>query len=193
MRIAEGMDPTGPTGVASQDLTSEEYRTRLTDLIRSGGFAVLDDVNGRRSGVKDLDPIVYAGVVDRFDTDKYFMWSDLHWQLTKVTLFQRTKEWNEALEKYCDEMGFTRAEREAVVQKHMANPCAPCSNPLLQQLGDKAKGIQSLLPMQMPCLLFSRLPKERLEGTAQVHMRCNLKYVNSMSPLISFQTGFALS
>jgi hypothetical protein len=75
MRIAEGMDP---TGIAPQDLTSEEYRTELTDFIRSEGFGVLDDVNGRRSGVQDWDPMVYAGVVECFDTDMYFMWNDLH-------------------------------------------------------------------------------------------------------------------
>jgi hypothetical protein len=56
-------------------------------------------------------------------------WNDLHWQLDKVELLQRTKDWNEALEKYCDDMGLTGAEREAVVQKHTANTYAPCSNP----------------------------------------------------------------
>jgi hypothetical protein len=41
---------------------------------------------------------------------------------------------------------------------------------VLQQLGDKAKGIPKVRPMQSRCLLFSRLPKERLEGAAQVLM-----------------------
>jgi hypothetical protein len=57
------------------------------------------------------------------------MWNALHWRIDKVELLQRTKEWNEGLKKYCDDMGLTGAEREAVVQKHTANPCAPCSNP----------------------------------------------------------------
>jgi hypothetical protein len=123
MRISEIIYPIGsiiPQG------TSEEYRTTQTDLIRSEGLTVLDDFNGRRCGVKDWDPMVYAGVVDRIDN--CFTWNDLHWQLDKVELLQRTKEWNEALEKYCDDTGLTGPEREAVVQKHTANPCAPCSN-----------------------------------------------------------------
>jgi hypothetical protein len=47
--------------------------------------------------------------------------------------------------------------------------------PVLQQLGDNGKIIQSLLRLQSRCLLFSRLPKERLEGAAQVRMRCNIR------------------
>jgi hypothetical protein len=41
--------------------------------------------------------------------------------------------------------------------------------------------------------LFYRLPKERLEGAAQVPMFYSLKYVNCTSRLISFQTGLSLS
>jgi hypothetical protein len=111
----------------SQVTTLEELRTAQIDLIRSEGLEVLDDFNGRRCGVKDWDPMVYAGVVDRIDD--CFTWFDLHWRLPKAELLQRTKEWNEALAKYCDDMGLTGAEREAVVRKHTANPCAPCSNP----------------------------------------------------------------
>jgi hypothetical protein len=127
MRISELVDSSDP--IIPQDLTSEEFRTTQTDLIRSGGLAWLDDFNGRRSGVKDWDHMVYTGVVDHVDVNKYFMRTDLHWRLTKAELLQRTKEWNEALVKYCDDMGLTGAEREAVFQKHTANPCAPCLNP----------------------------------------------------------------
>jgi hypothetical protein len=122
LRISEGMYP------------SEELRGTQTDLIRFY-LAGLPGFNGRRCAIKDWDPMVYAGVVDRLDKcdvdrlDKHFVWNDLHWRLDKVELLRRTKEWNEALEKYCDDMSLTGAEREAVVQKHTANPCAPCSNP----------------------------------------------------------------
>jgi hypothetical protein len=126
MMITLGMDPNTP--IVPRDMAPGELRTRQANLIRSaGGLACFPDMNGRRCGVKDWDPMVYAGVVDRIDN--YFMWNDLHWRLDKVELLQRTKEWNEALEKYCDDMGLTGAEREAVVQKHTANPCAPCANP----------------------------------------------------------------
>jgi hypothetical protein len=119
----------------------EEFRTAQTDLIRSEGLTVLDDFNGRRCGVKDWDPLVYAGVVDRIDD--CFTWNDLHWRLPKAELLQRTKEWNEALEKYCDDTGLTGAEREAVVQKHTANPCALCSNPSCNNRETKPKEFQN--------------------------------------------------
>jgi hypothetical protein len=127
MTIFEIMDPNDPSIPQGQGTTLEEYRSTQTDLIRSEGLSFLDDFNGRRCGVQDWDSMVYAGVVDRIDN--FFVWNDLHWLLTKVELLQRTKEWNEALEKYCDDVGLTGAERQAVVQKHTANPCAPCSNP----------------------------------------------------------------
>jgi hypothetical protein len=120
-----------------QNVTSKEYRTTQTDLIRSEGLAIFTDFNGRRSGVKDWDPVVYAGVMDRIEN--CFVWNDLHWRLDKAQLLHRTKEWNEALEKYCDDMGLTGAEREAVVQKHTANPCAPCSNPSCNKWETEAK------------------------------------------------------
>jgi hypothetical protein len=120
--------------------TWEEFRTTQTDLIRSMGLTIFSDFNGRRSGVKDWDPVVYAGVVDRLDN--FFVWNDLHWQLGKVQLLQRMKEWNEALEKYCDDMGLTGVERQAVVLKHMASSCAPCSNPSCGKWETEAKEFQ---------------------------------------------------
>jgi hypothetical protein len=86
------------------------------------------DCNGRSRGVKAWDPTVCADVIDRMDTAG-FMWNDHHWRLDKAVLLERTREWNEAMEKYCNDKGLTGAEREAVVQKHTANPCAPCSTP----------------------------------------------------------------
>jgi hypothetical protein len=87
--------------------------------------------------------MVYAGVMDRMNTPSLFMWNDLHWQLDKVELLQRTKEWNEALEKYCNDMGLTGAEREAVSKKHTANPCAPCANIACSKRETEAKGFKA--------------------------------------------------
>jgi hypothetical protein len=114
MMISEGV------GLAPQD---------MTDLIRSEGLTMAPDFNGCRSSIKHWVPMVYAGVLDIMGTAEYFMWTDLHWRLTKVELLQRTKLWNEALEKYCDDRGLTGAKRQAAIQKHTANPCAPCANP----------------------------------------------------------------
>jgi hypothetical protein len=119
----------------------EELRTAQIDLIRSGGLSFLDDFNGHRCGVKDWDPMVYADVVDRIDD--CFTWNYLHWRLSKAELLQRTKEWNETLEKYCDDKGLTGAEREAVMQKHTANPCAPCANLSCNKWETKQKEFQN--------------------------------------------------
>jgi hypothetical protein len=62
------MNPNGLTGIAPRDMTSKEYRTTQTDLIRSEGLTIFSEFNGRRCGVKDWDPMVYAGVMDRIDT-----------------------------------------------------------------------------------------------------------------------------
>jgi hypothetical protein len=104
-------------------------------------LTIFSDFNGRRSGVKDWDPEVYAGVVDRLDD--FFVWNDLHWRLDKAQLLQRTKEWNEALEKYCDDIGLTGVERGAVILKHTASSCAPCSNPSCEKWETEAKGFKS--------------------------------------------------
>jgi hypothetical protein len=136
-RLQQMVNSEGLTDIDPKDMTSEELRTAHTALIRSEGLTIFSDFNGRRCGVKDWDPVVYAGVVDRLDN--YFTWTDLHWRLTKAELLQRTKEWNEVLEKYCDDTGLTGAEREAVVQKHTANPCAPCSNPSCNKWETKPK------------------------------------------------------
>jgi hypothetical protein len=75
---------------------------------------------------------------------------------------QRTKEWNEALEKYCDDSDLTGVERLETYCQPLGTLCKS----VLQQLGDRAKGIPKLLLMQNGCILFSRLPKEGLDGAA---------------------------
>ncbi len=167
----------------------EAYRTTQTNLIRSLGLTIFSDFNGRRCGVKDWDPVVYAGVMDRIDN--CFAWNDLHWKLDKVELLQRTKEWNEALEKYCDDMGLTGAERKAVVQKHTANPCAPCSNPSCNNWETEPKEFQNC--SQCKSVAYCSRDCQKKESTAQVHLCYNLKHVNSKSPSIAFQTGLSLS
>jgi hypothetical protein len=139
VRLSDIMDPDNP--IIPQGTTSEEYRKTQIDLIRAAGLTWLEDFNGRRSSVKDWNPMVYASVVDRIYN--CFTWNDLHWQLDKVELLQRTKEWNEALGKYCDDMGLAGAEREAVVTKHTANPCAPCANPSCKNWEKEPKEFKS--------------------------------------------------
>jgi hypothetical protein len=73
-RVTDGMDPSTP--FISQEMTS--LRAAHASFIRSGGLQKFPDFNGRSYGVKAWDPMVYAGVMDRMDTDSLFMWNDLH-------------------------------------------------------------------------------------------------------------------
>jgi MYND finger len=82
---------------------------------------------GPKSRVASWDPMVYAGCLDRVeDKDNFFLWKDLHWSLDKTEVVRRATEWNRALQKYCDDQGMVGDERKRVVERHTANPCAPC-------------------------------------------------------------------
>jgi MYND finger len=80
--------------------------------------------DGPPSQIATWDPAVYLGCMEKLD--KAFVWRDLHWRLDKSELLRRTREWNEALEAYCDDAGLVGGDRERVVAQHTANPCAPC-------------------------------------------------------------------
>jgi MYND finger len=80
--------------------------------------------DGPPSRMAAWDPDVYLGCLERID--KPFVWRDLHWRLDKTELLRRTREWNQALEAYCDDAGLVGVERERVIAQHTAHPCAPC-------------------------------------------------------------------
>jgi MYND finger len=79
---------------------------------------------GLKSQLVTWDMGVYAGCMERLE--RPFIWRDLHWKLDKSELLAQTKRWNKALQQYCDDMGLQGDERDRVVAKHRANPCAPC-------------------------------------------------------------------
>jgi hypothetical protein len=122
------IDPNGRVFPGSAD----EFQANQCAMIRTMGLGMYPDTNGRRNRVKDWDPEVFASVMERIEN--FFPWNDCHWQLDKPELLQRTKEWNNALEQYCNDIGLTGAKREAVVKKHTASPCAPCANPLCSNM-----------------------------------------------------------
>lgn len=110
--------------------TSDNTRSFAVQAVRSGGLNMIVGMgvgSTRKSEILDWDREVYAGCLERLDN--WFFWNDLHWQLEKSELLQRVKEWNDALEGYCSDKGLTGAARQAVVNKHRANPLAPCANP----------------------------------------------------------------
>jgi MYND finger len=89
-------------------------------------FQSLVDEADAKSQLASWDPLVYAGCLDRLGVGEGFFWKDTHWKLDKSELLRQVKEWNKALEKYCDDEGLAGEERERVVARHTANPCAPC-------------------------------------------------------------------
>lgn len=69
---------------------------------------------------------VFVGTLERIE--KFFHWQDDHWMLPKTKLLERVKEWNAALEQYCDDIGLTGDERVQIIKQHKASPFAPCAN-----------------------------------------------------------------
>lgn len=132
-KVAEGEDA---NGLVSPGL--DEYRRFLSrpktskdmaDGVRRLGMQQLiacKPSTREKTKIDDWDIEVYAGCVERI-VDPFF-WTDIHWEVPKAELLEHTKEWNEALEKYCDDVGLTGSERTVVVEKHTAIPLAPCAN-----------------------------------------------------------------
>lgn len=105
--------------------------TLLQKLIRS------KDQDGK-SKMIDWDTDVYIGCIERVES--WFHWMDLHWTVPKSELLQWTKEWNAALEQYCDDKDLTGMERQQVIDMHTTNPLAPCANPNCGRYEEKVKG-----------------------------------------------------
>jgi hypothetical protein len=126
--------------------TVDKKREVAVAIIRSdwpfflGTFANAHGPNGRKPCTEEWNQKVDAGCIERLGS--CFFWNNLHWQINKTELLQHVKEWNEALEKYCDDMGLTGAEREAVATKHTAIPLAPCANPSCNEYEKEVKEFQ---------------------------------------------------
>ena len=99
------------------------------DGIRNMGqesFHALTESFHPKSKIGTWDLHVYAGTTERIYD--WFQWKDVHWNVPKGELLLRVKDWNEALEKYCDDEGLTGTERQTVKMVHTASPFAPCAS-----------------------------------------------------------------
>ena len=103
-----------------------EYQKHFCRMIREYGFVemggFLPGFRPRSTWKED----VYAGCVERLAD--YFVWDDYHYGVNGAELESRVRDWNEALDKYCDDEGIEGKEREKVVKDHLALPFAPCGN-----------------------------------------------------------------
>jgi MYND finger len=119
----------------------DEYAERVNDFLR-GTDVVRESIRlfrespahflemcaefGPKSNMASTwDAAVYAGCLENLDNPLFF-WKDVHWDLDRSELLRRARDWNAALQKYCDDVGLQGEERNVVVEKHTAHPCGPC-------------------------------------------------------------------
>lgn len=130
-------------GILDGDIDSSgNSQKMICDVIRRGGQPFLASVAKTlhpKSQLGKWDPDVYSGVVEQMDIDQFFQWNDCHWRIPKYELLKRVDEWNESLDKYCDNKGLSGLEREAVIRLHLASPFAPCANLKCDKIETKVK------------------------------------------------------
>lgn len=102
-------------------------------------MVILQKDPDRNSCMHDLDNNILADIVMCMEKD-WFIWNDLHWPLKKSEVILRTKEWNEALQQYCNNKGLVGEEREQIVQTYTASPFAPSGNPSCDNVEKEVKG-----------------------------------------------------
>ncbi|GKY92057.1 hypothetical protein MPSEU_000177200 [Mayamaea pseudoterrestris] len=106
-----------------------EHKAGIVETLRRMQPSTLADLARQfhpKCPIGSWDTKVYAGIVER--QEDLFLWNGIFWNADKLELEQRAKEWNEALDAYCDDMGLSGEERDQIVRKHTAIPCAPCGN-----------------------------------------------------------------
>jgi hypothetical protein len=125
------IDTSSPLNEIFPKLCSEERKAKAARFLREQGPACfrrfVSLCHGPKSAMQDWDLEVYVGTFERLSSST-FHWIDTHWKIDKVELLKRVDEWNTSLAQYCDDVGLTGQKREQVIQKHSANPCAPCAN-----------------------------------------------------------------
>ncbi len=102
---------------------------------------------------------MFAVTMERIDD--WFQWTGIHWQIPNSELLRRTREWNEALKEYCEDIGLEGSNRDEVMRKHTATPLAPCANETCQRIETKVK------EFKMCSRCSTGLSKARLEKTQE--------------------------
>lgn len=127
-KLVEGK---GPNEKIFPSRSREEMMSFLRRMPMKVGLQCIDPDG--ISVIQNWDTEVNVSIVERIGED-WFEWNDLHWFIPKSELIQRTKEWNEALLKYCDDKSLTGIEREEAVRIYTASPLAPCANPTCNEI-----------------------------------------------------------
>eukprot|EP00978_Attheya_sp_CCMP212_P001454 scaffold3046_cov51-Attheya_sp.AAC.3 len=145
----------------------EQRRVQTCHILRNGGFEHMMsmDANAAKSKLREWDVEVYASVVERLGD--WFMWKDVHYILAKPELLKMTKEWNDALEQYANDIGLTGQVRRQVIEQHTANPCAPCANPSCTKYEEKVKSFPQCSRCKLVAYCGSQCQKQ--------HWKCGHK------------------
>jgi len=145
--------------------SADERKVQVCQMLRNGGFQMMTSMDSPKSKLSEWDGEVYAGVIERLDD--WFMWKDVHYILAKPELLKRTKEWNDALEQYADDVGLTGQVRRQVIEKHTASPLAPCANPSCNNYEEKVKSFPHCSRCKCVAYCSSQCQKE--------HWKCGHK------------------
>lgn len=118
-------------------MNADELKATQCAMIRKVGLQMLASINPK-SKIGDWDPEVFAGTMERIDN--YFLWNDVHWRLSKSELLVRVKEWNDALDQYCNGVGLHGDKRKSIVEQHTASPFTVCGSLSCSKIETEVKG-----------------------------------------------------
>jgi hypothetical protein len=117
-------------GLVSSKSLVEAESIDYSEFRKMSMLSILDSADPDRiSGMYDWDVDIYVDIIEMRINVNTLYWCDLHWDMTKNQLMHETKEWNDALRRYCDCKNLTGIEREKMINMYTASPLARCANP----------------------------------------------------------------
>ena len=125
----------GLVSKVSSKLLDEAKSFDYSEFRKMSMLSILGSTDPDRiSGMYDWDVNMYVDICEMRINDKTLYWNDLHWDITKNQLMHQTKEWNDALRRYCDCKNLTGIEREKMINMYTASPLARCANPTCKEV-----------------------------------------------------------
>lgn len=110
------------------EMTREKYCEFYRNLNDALWEQMLDSIDPDRiSIIRKWDRAVWVDVMERIE--RYFVWNDLHWSLSKSELCARTEEWNAAVSQYCSDKELVDDDKDNIIKMYTVSSCARCANP----------------------------------------------------------------
>ncbi|GFH53160.1 hypothetical protein CTEN210_09636 [Chaetoceros tenuissimus] len=109
-------------------MTREKYCEFYRNLNDALWEQMLDSIDPDKiSIVRKWDRAVWVDIMERIE--RYFVWNDLHWSLSKSELCARTDEWNAAVTQYCSDKELADDDKDNIIKMYTVSSCARCANP----------------------------------------------------------------